>query len=298
MKDKLKKILIPIIVVIVVLIIIGCVLFKFVLTDKAKNEDKNNIDNNEVNTVDTNYTAYISINPLIKLTFKVSCKDNVCSEPLVTDYELVNDDAKEIYNDINIKGKTLNDSVNELASIAENNNYSFETIKVYTDWSNDDYFENNNDISIDVEIKSTEEIKETIDEELNDNTEKNMINKLIDYMPIEMINLSDGLRYFAIELGENVYYSCTPGTTGCIMPTPVTEITINGEKDIVEKVGPCEVSIKEDKYDYYVQAYVDLKDLGVGTHKVKVNYKSSSSKVEIIPHEEESWVIIKIDAID
>ena len=75
-------------------------------------------------------------------------------------------------------------------------------------------------------------------------------------------------------------------------------MTINGEKDIVEKVGPCEVSIKEDKYDYYVQAYVDLKDLGVGTHKVKVNYKSSSSKVEIIPHEEESWVIIKIDAID
>ena len=297
MKEKLKKLLIPMIVVIVVLILIGCVLFKFVLTDKNKNEDKNNIDNNEVNTIDTNYTAYISINPLIKLTFKVSCKDNVCSEPLVTDYELVNDDAKEIYNDINIKGKTLNDSVNELASIAENNNYSFETVKVYTDWSNDDYFENNNDISIDVEIKSPEEIKEKIEEELNDSNEKNMINKLIDYMPIEMINLGDGLVASAIELGANVYYSCTPGTTGC-WPTPITKITINGEKDIVEKVGPCEASIKEDKYDYYVQAYVDLKDLGVGTYKVKVNYKSSSSKVEIIPYEEESWVIIKIDAVD
>ena len=124
-----------------------------------------------------------------------------------------------------------------------------------------------------------------------------MINKLIDHMPIEMINLGDGLRSYVIELGTNVYHSCTPGTTGC-WPIPITKITINGEKDIVEKVGPCEVSIKEDKYDYYVQAYVDLKDLGVGTHKVKVNYKSSSSKVEIIPHEEESWVIIKIDAVD
>lgn len=297
MKDKLKKLLIPMIVAIVVLILIGCVLFKFVLTDKDKNEEKNNIDNNEVNTVDTNYTAYISINPLIKLTFKVSCKDNVCSEPLVTDYELVNDDAKEIYNDINIKGKTLNDSVNELASIAEKNNYNFETVKVYTDWSKYDYFENNNDISIDVEIKSTEEIKETIDEELNDNNEKNMINKLIDHMLIEMINLGDGLRSYAIELGTNVYHSCTPGTTGC-WPVPITKITINGEKDIVEKVGPCEISVKEGKYDYYVQAYIDMKGLGIGTHKVKVNYKSSTSKIKIIPHEEESWVIMKIDAVD
>ena len=37
MKDKLKKLLIPMIVAIVVLILIGCVLFKFILTDKDKN---------------------------------------------------------------------------------------------------------------------------------------------------------------------------------------------------------------------------------------------------------------------
>lgn len=68
--------------------------------------------------------------------FKVFGKNNVCSEPLVIDYELVNDNAKEIYNDIDIKGKTLNDSVNKLASIAKNSNYSFKIIKFYTDFGN------------------------------------------------------------------------------------------------------------------------------------------------------------------
>ena len=149
MKDKLKKLLIPIIIVIVVLIMIGCVLFKYVLTDKAKNEDKNNIENNEVNTVDTNYTAYISINPLIKLTFKVSCKDNVCSEPLVIDYELVNDDAKEIYNDIDFS-KTNGELSNVLLLIAQtarDSEVEFNTVDVYSDYSIiNDYIDDHEEI--------------------------------------------------------------------------------------------------------------------------------------------------------
>ena len=165
MKDKLKKLLIPIIVVIVVLIMIGCVLFKFVLTDKAKNEDKNNIENNEVNTVDTNYTAYISINPLIKLTFKVSCKDNVCSEPLVIDYELVNDDAKEIYNDIDFS-KTNGELSNVLLLIAQtarDSEVEFNTVDVYSDYSIiNDYIDVHEEItsnwSFSVNVVNKEEI--------------------------------------------------------------------------------------------------------------------------------------------
>lgn len=165
MKDKLKKLLIPIIVVIVVLIMIGCVLFKYVLTDKAKNEDKNNIENNEVNTVDTNYTAYISINPLIKLTFKVSCKDNVCSEPLVIDYELVNDDAKEIYNDIDFY-KTNGELSNVLLLIAQtarDSEVEFNTVDVYSDYSIiNDYIDNHEEItsnwSFNVNVVNKEEI--------------------------------------------------------------------------------------------------------------------------------------------
>ncbi len=165
MKDKLKKLLIPMIVAIVVLILIGCVLFKFILTDKDKNEEKNNIDNNEVNTVDTNYTAYISINPLIKLTFKVSCKDNVCSEPLVIDYELVNDDAKEIYNDIDFS-KTNGELSNVLLLIAQtarDSEVEFNTVDVYSDYSIiNDYIDDHEEItsnwSFSVNVVNKEEI--------------------------------------------------------------------------------------------------------------------------------------------
>ena len=165
MKDKLKKLLIPMIVAIVVLILIGCVLFKFVLTDKDKNEEKNNIDNNEVNTVDTNYTAYISINPLIKLTFKVSCKDNVCSEPLVTDYELVNDDAKEIYNDIDFSKTNgeLNNVLLLIAQTARDSEVKFNTVDIYSDYSIiNDYIDDHEEItsnwSFSVNVVNKEEI--------------------------------------------------------------------------------------------------------------------------------------------
>ena len=165
MKDKLKKLLIPMIVAIVVLIIIGCVLFNFVLTDKDKNEEKNNIDNNEVNTVDTNYTAYISINPLIKLTFKVSCKDNVCSEPLVTDYELVNDDAKEIYNDIDFSKTNgeLNNVLLLIAQTARDSEVKFNTVDIYSDYSIiNDYIDAHEEItsnwSFSVNVVNKEEI--------------------------------------------------------------------------------------------------------------------------------------------
>ena len=165
MKEKLKKLLIPMIIVIVVLILIGFVLFKFVLTDKDENEEKNSIDNNEVNIIDTNYTAYISINPLIKLTFKVSCKDNVCSEPLVTDYELVNADAKEIYNNIDFS-KTNGELSNVLfliAQTARDSDIEFNIVDVYSDYSIiSDYIDNHEEItsnwSFNVNVVNKEEI--------------------------------------------------------------------------------------------------------------------------------------------
>ena len=170
MKDKLKKLLIPMIIVIVVLIIIGLVLFKFVLTNKVKNHNESN----EVDTVDTNYTAYISINPLIKLTFKVSCKNKVCSEPLVTNYELVNDDAKEIYKDKDFL-KTNGELSNVLlliVQIARESEVSFNTVDIYSDYSIiSDYINDHEEItsnwSLKVNIVSKEEIND-IESKLED----------------------------------------------------------------------------------------------------------------------------------
>lgn len=59
---------------------------------------------------------YVSINPLVRITFKEGysvCisdkKETVCSDKTnkITDYELINDDAKEIYKDINLKGLSI-----------------------------------------------------------------------------------------------------------------------------------------------------------------------------------------------
>jgi len=94
------------------------------------------------------YTMYVKINPLVKLTFKetyyecTTVDDNgkeqksVCSDISneVVDYTLLNDDAKEIYNSINFKGKNVLDSLILLCDTARNNNIAFENLEIVSDY--------------------------------------------------------------------------------------------------------------------------------------------------------------------
>lgn len=135
-----KKLLITI--SISILLIVGLVLF---LIFKPKNKDKK--------LVKETHTAYVSINPLVKLIYEEEyylCydednKEYVCGNNTtnITDYQLLNDDAKETYKEIDFKGKTFHDALLSLCEVARDNNIGFESLEVTTDDQNLSYEEIN-----------------------------------------------------------------------------------------------------------------------------------------------------------
>lgn len=118
MKERVymnKKNLETIILLIIIVVLISII---FVLI-------KNKSDNKQETKKET-YYAYIKINPLVKLTFdvnykcdKVNC--NVKSNK-VTNVDLLNDDAKSIYINLNYKDKKLEEVVASLIDVADENN--------------------------------------------------------------------------------------------------------------------------------------------------------------------------------
>lgn len=93
---KNKKLLIGLSLLLLIIIIAI-----IVITLKPKDE------NRVLKEVTNNYIAYISINPSLKLEYTQTCKKDgkieiECSDPTVTSYELLNDDAKEIYKNTNL----------------------------------------------------------------------------------------------------------------------------------------------------------------------------------------------------
>lgn len=175
---KNKKILIICASIIIILLIVGGIFF----FKKDKTSDKE-----EKVLKEQNYTMYVSINPLVKFVFKESyyeCKgDNgnktICSEVSneVLDYTLINDDAKEFYKDLNFKGKTYIDTLIMLCDVARDNNVSFESIDLVTDYNKISYDkvleEVKNNSRYDYEFNIFIDVKEKlVEEEIIENIEK------------------------------------------------------------------------------------------------------------------------------
>ena len=115
--------------------------------------------------IETEYTAYVEINPLVKLIFKVLCQEEICNDPIITHYELVNEDAKKIYSDLDLKGNTLQDTISLLGSTAKNKGVEFNGFNIHTDWGNDNYFEENiNDWEVNLIIIDKNKINEVPEE--------------------------------------------------------------------------------------------------------------------------------------
>ena len=131
MKKINKKI---VFIVISVVLVIALALF---ITLNIFNKNK------EETLVVNQYNAYINIDALVKLSFSVSCKEDKCDNPVVDDYVLVNDKAKDIFNEIDVKNKELSDVLSLLVNTAKDKNVSFEKIDYYTDWNNKKYWKDN-----------------------------------------------------------------------------------------------------------------------------------------------------------
>ncbi len=118
----------------IVLIIILVVVEAVVLSNSKKNSQK------EVEEV---YTVYIDFNPLIKLTFKeeyTQCKKSgqeyaVCGDIVteVLSHKLINNDAKENYNDMVFEEQSFEDTLVSLIKTALDNKVKFDTLTITTD---------------------------------------------------------------------------------------------------------------------------------------------------------------------
>jgi uncharacterized repeat protein (TIGR02543 family) len=186
---KNKKIVIGIIIVLLILIVGVC----FVLFNNKNNETKEGkVLKNET------FTAYLKINPLVKLTFDASyyeCttkdgKTSICGKykSEVTKVELLNDDAKNIYKDIDFKGKSIDSSITNLIVTAYDKGYDIKNITLTTNW---------NYKKDELKTKITDKVKKDtkVDVTINYNYQKNIDEASIEDESTETYNVnfdSDG----------------------------------------------------------------------------------------------------------
>ena len=161
MKNIPKKYIYIAIGAIVIVLIIGAILL-FSLNNGKK-------ENKEIEPTVSTYNAYVSINPLVKLTFTVSCKEDECDNPKVVSYELVNDDAKEIYKDTELKNKELSKAISLLIKTAEEKGITFDKVEYYSDWDNKDYFKDEDYFSkLSFTITNKKELEDTVKENVKE----------------------------------------------------------------------------------------------------------------------------------
>lgn len=248
---KSKKLLIGIafIIILIILIVGGIFLFK---------ENKNN---KEETT--SNYVAYIKINPSIKLEYKQIC-NNKCEEPIVLKYELINDDAKNIFEDIDLlqNDKTLYKVIDLITETTKNNNIKFDKVEIYSDWKNAQAYMNeysNNKEIYKVSINTNDELKEI----------SNLLIKNED-IPDEMFvsskdELPEGAHYATKEEAEK--YGVSEGTI--IYPE-------QSMKELVEPERTEEQLQKE--YEYYYG--------NKNQQEQKPSTNSNETKEELTPNKE------------
>lgn len=133
-KNKFMTILIGILLIVIIVV---CV-FAFSNNDKKLSGKKKLVENT--------YTMYVKINPTVKLIFKETyfeCENDlgekeICSSinDEVIDYELVNNDAKEIYYNTDLKGKNILNVLVTLCDVASDNKVAFNNFEVITNWDN------------------------------------------------------------------------------------------------------------------------------------------------------------------
>ena len=123
-------------VIIGVVLIVGLVAF-FLLKDKLFDNSKK-----VVETTTDKYVAYVKINPSVKLEYEHVCKifkdgTKECEKPAVYNYELVNDDAKEVYKDIDLlkDSKNLSDVIDLLCEKAKEKGIDTTEVSIKSDWT-------------------------------------------------------------------------------------------------------------------------------------------------------------------
>lgn len=82
----------------------------------------------------TVFELYAKVNPLVKFTFETT------EIPKVTEFDLVNDKAKEIFENVDFKEMELMKAIELYGTMLKTAKIEFETITIFTTWENTEYF--------------------------------------------------------------------------------------------------------------------------------------------------------------
>lgn len=153
MKKKKKIILGSILIVFLIIVIIGIIFFK---NDVFKKNNKKE---------EVLYTAYVKINPLVKITFKnykYKCGKKTCNDykEEVTKVEPLNDDAKKLVKGLNVTGERAVDVINVLCKTAKESGKTFENITIITDYNRFNNKKINEKLKLNATIKSQKNLNE------------------------------------------------------------------------------------------------------------------------------------------
>ena len=283
MKNK-KWIFIASGLVLMVTIVISILIATF--TNKSSQELKE-----EEKTTESIYTAYVSINPLVKLTFKVLCQNDVCDEPIVTDTELINEDAKEIYKDLVIKNKTLKETIELLATTVKDNNIAFKEVHIYSNYDNEDYFKVESvDYEITLDVKEEKELEQVIDELIiNEQPTKTkeiriqyLYPKEVKERLFEFQALKEDCTVFEFIEYPELYVS-----RGGI------KVTISGPATLIDSLPNSVVG--DDAFNFWIQAFVEVNDYSKGEHITSLNITSQNPNIKIVSP---TSIKVKYEVID
>lgn len=264
---------------------------------------------NKFRGVERSYIAYVDINPLIKLNFNTTCKQNVCNEPIITDYELINEDAKTIYKDLVLNDKTLKETIELLANTVTENEIAFKEVHIYTNYDKEDDFKLEGiDYNINLDIKKDNELETFIDELIvkKENVKtKEVLVPVVSVLPIEQrfekgvksiipleheekfTTLSQTLPF--VENYEPIRGGCLKFADGeivCDLDIGVdatfgvehVKITILGDSKLIDTIP----DVIPDFYEYELKANVDITNLDIGTHESTLEFVTNIPELDIL----------------
>lgn len=303
---KNKKIIFGIITIIVVVCLLGIFLYKNKNTNNKKELKKET------------YTLYVSINPLVKLVFEETyfeCtndygKKEICSsiENKVIESELINNDAKDIYKNLDFTNKTYLESIIMIMDKARENNIAFSEINLITDYENIDYNEIKNKIkenpdyttnfNVFIDIKeyiNEEEILEEIKtdaktytvtfEDDGNKIEERMVKENTILGKLEPLK-KEGYKFIEWQLNGKKFDPSTKITENITLTAKWEKINKNNEETQREEIITKTITIKNPKITA-INVYEDNEIITVHSFynyskNVKITVKGSKSLVDKI----------------
>ncbi len=216
---------------------------------------------------DKTYDMYIEINPIIKLSFKEEykkcndkSKNNKCKMTTkITNYKFINDDAKNMYKDIDFSDKSILDVLPQMVDKVYENNINFTTIKITTNWEEIyDEEDINNSIKNSSKYNKTYKILLTKTEDLNENEIENqeIVSKTFEKNNVLGINTTD--------LKNREFY---PNLAS------LNQFTVNiyGTKDIIDNIDVNSMDVYVDFNDFN---WITTKKDDTGKHMAKLYLKT------------------------